>query len=55
MLPTYFIKDHTLINVAAGNNQHLNITPLKTPGLEASPLEFMTQRNKTRQKEEVIS
>ncbi len=24
-------KDHTLINVAAENNRHLNITPLKTP------------------------
>ncbi len=24
-------KDRTLINVAAENNRHLNITPLKTP------------------------
>ncbi len=30
-------KDHTLINVTAENNRHLNITPLKHVGLEASP------------------
>ncbi len=39
-------KDRTLINVAAENNRHLNITPLKHPGLEAPPLEFTTRRNK---------
>lgn len=43
-------KDRTLINVAAENNRHLNITPLKTPGLEATPLKFTTRRNITRPK-----
>ncbi len=33
-------KDRTLINVAAENNHHLNITPLKHPGLETLPLEY---------------
>ncbi len=52
---SHLIKDRTLINVTAENNRHLNIMPLKTPGLEASPPEFTTRRNETRQKEEVIS
>ncbi len=30
---SHHTKDRTLINVAAENNRHLNITPLKTPGL----------------------
>ncbi len=45
----------TLINVAAENSHHLNITALKHPGFEASPLEFTTQRKKNGQKEEVLS
>ncbi len=48
-------KDRTLINVAAENNRHLNITPLKHPSLEASPLEFTTRSNKTRPKKEEVS
>ncbi len=43
-------KDRTLINVAAENNRHLNITPQKHPGLEATPLKFTTRRNITRPK-----
>lgn len=37
-------NDHMLINVAAQNNRHLNITLLKIHDLEALPLEFTTWR-----------
>ncbi len=39
-----------LINVAAENNRHVNITPLKTPRFRSIALDFTTQRNKTRPK-----
>ncbi len=55
MKHSYAANLSMLINVAEENNRHLNITPLKTPRVEALPLEFMTRRNKTRSKEEVIS
>ncbi len=47
---SHHTKDRTLIHVVTENSHHLNITALKHPGFEASPLEFTTRRNKTRPK-----
>ncbi len=39
-------KDHTLINVAAENNRHLNITPLKTPRFRSlAPKVYDTEKH----------
>ncbi len=39
-------KDRTLINVAAENNRHLNITPLKTPRFRSlAPKVYDTEKH----------
>ncbi len=39
-------KDRTLINVAAENNRHLNITPLKTPRFRSlTPKVYDTEKH----------
>ncbi len=40
------MKDRTLINVAAENNRHLNITPLKTPRFRSlAPRVYDTEKH----------
>ncbi len=44
-------KDRTLINVAAENNRHLNITPLKTPWFRSlAPKVYDTEKHNPAQK-----
>ncbi len=47
---SHHTNDRTLINVAAENNHHFNITPLKTSRFRSLALVFMTRRNETRPK-----
>ncbi len=50
------MKDRTWINVAAENNRHLNIMPLKTPRFRSlTPRVYDKEKHKVAKKEEVIS
>ncbi len=42
------MNDRTLINVAAENNRHLNITPLKTPRFRSLAPRVYDTKNLTR-------
>ncbi len=48
-------KDRTLINVAAENNRHLNITPLKTPRFRSlAPKVYDTEKHNPAKKRKYL-